>query len=147
MAWLHKTRPWYADGLAFECTGCGHCCSGPEEGYVWVNAEEVRAAAQFLGLSDEAFYRQYTRRVGARVSLIEQENADCIFLRTASDGTRRCTIYSARPVQCRTWPFWSVNLSSPRAWARAGEKCPGLNRGSLFDLTHIENERDRTTHG
>ena len=33
-------KPWYASGLAFECTQCGDCCSGPEEGYVWVTPEE-----------------------------------------------------------------------------------------------------------
>ena len=26
--------PWYADGLSFECTMCGNCCTGPP-GAVW----------------------------------------------------------------------------------------------------------------
>ena len=30
-------EPWYRDGLRFECTRCGHCCTGAP-GYVWVDA-------------------------------------------------------------------------------------------------------------
>jgi uncharacterized protein len=137
-------RPWYADGLAFECTGCGRCCSGPEEGYVWVTPQDVEAAARQLGITIADFESKYTRRVGKRTSLIEKENRDCVFLEEAGDGRRGCKIYSIRPTQCQTWPFWPNNLFGPRAWARAGERCPGINRGELFPAGHIEHERDRT---
>ena len=29
-------QAWYSEGLRFECTQCGACCSG-EPGYVWVD--------------------------------------------------------------------------------------------------------------
>ena len=32
---------WYKDGLRFECTGCGKCCSG-FPGFVWVTEEEMQ---------------------------------------------------------------------------------------------------------
>ena len=145
MAWLRSRRPWYTDGLAFECTGCGGCCSGPNEGYVWVGPEEIRQAARFLNLPAAEFTRRYTRTVGGRVSLIEQSNADCVFLGPPdSAGVRRCVIYSVRPVQCRTWPFWKANLTSPLAWNEAGGRCPGINRGALVPLERIEDGRLRT---
>ena len=37
-------KPWYADGLQFECTQCGDCCTGAP-GYVWVNKSEIEALA------------------------------------------------------------------------------------------------------
>jgi uncharacterized protein len=73
-------RPWYGDGLAFQCAGCGRCCSGPEEGYVWMTPQEIGAAAGQLGVTVEEFVAKYTRRVGRRTSLIEKPNRDCIFL-------------------------------------------------------------------
>ena len=143
VAWLKPKRPWYAHGLAFECLECGRCCSGPEEGYVWISADEIRRAAMTLGVTEPEFRERYTRRVGRRVSLIEKENADCIFLESNGDGVNHCRVYDARPMQCRTWPFWSTNLTSARAWALAGRRCPGVNRGRLHDLSHIENEKSR----
>ncbi|MEQ1826910.1 MAG: YkgJ family cysteine cluster protein [Pirellula sp.] len=127
---------WYANGLSFECTQCGNCCSGPGQGYVWVDEEEVHAIATFMGMADriDEFERRFTRRIGTRVSLVEYSDGDCIFL----DPTRRtCTVYDTRPTQCRTWPFWKCNLDSPKSWARAAKNCPGCNHGRLYSLTDI----------
>jgi uncharacterized protein len=137
-------RPWYSQGLAFECTSCGRCCSGPEEGYVWITPQEIAAAAAQLRVTTDEFMRRYTRRVGKGLSLIEKANRDCIFLEAAADGTRRCMIYGVRPAQCQTWPFWPNNLSGQEAWSRAGQRCPGINRGRLWPPAHIEHEQERT---
>ena len=145
MALSKPKRPWYASGLAFECTGCGCCCSGPGEGCVWVTPAEIAAIAEHLGMSVDAFTEAYTRRIGRRVSLIEAPNKDCIFLDPAGDdGLRRCRVYAVRPTQCKTWPFWPSNLRSPASWALAQARCPGINRGSLHSLEHIEDEKSRT---
>ena len=145
MALFKKKRPWYADGLAFECAECGQCCSGPEEGYVWIGEQEIHDAAAVLGMSEQEFVQQYTRLVGRRISLTEKPvSVDCVFLEEDGEGVKHCQIYQARPVQCRTWPFWSMNLGSDNSWAQAGERCLGINRGSLHDLEHIENEKSRT---
>ncbi|MFW6146288.1 MAG: YkgJ family cysteine cluster protein [Planctomycetota bacterium] len=145
MSLIMPKRPWYANGLAFECTGCGNCCSGPGEGYVWVTPEEIAAIAEHLGMTVGAVEDAYTRRIGRRVSLIEAPNKDCIFLGPPDDdGVRRCRIYDLRPTQCRTWPFWPSNLRSPGAWASAQARCPGINRGELHSLDHIEDEKSHT---
>ena len=39
----------YADGLRFECTQCGNCCTGPP-GRVWFSEEEGEAMAENLGV-------------------------------------------------------------------------------------------------
>lgn len=127
---------WYASGLAFECTQCGNCCSGPTEGFVWVTEAEIQSLAAQIGMSDrlEEFERKFTRSIGARTSLVEYSDGDCIFLDPVS---RTCTVYEARPSQCRTWPFWKSNLESPKHWARAAKGCPGCNRGKLYSLGEI----------
>ncbi len=146
MALLKPKRPWYSAGLAFECTACGKCCAGPEEGYVWVNREEIATLAGQLGLAEAEFERRYTRKVRGRISLIEAPNADCIFLAPAEDGQRRCRVYALRPAQCRTWPWWRQNLETPMDWALAGTRCPGVNRGPLHDLDHITRELAKNHH-
>lgn len=119
---------WYAAGLRFACTRCGNCCTGAP-GHTWVSETEIDALAARLGLDRAAFAATYTRTVwrGGRqlVSLVEKKNHDCIFW-AAGTG---CTVYEDRPRQCRTWPFWRVNLADEAAWREAGRGCPGIDRG------------------
>lgn len=138
-------HPWYAGGLAFECIQCGRCCAGPNEGYVWISDDEIVALAAHLKMTQEQFRKNYLRRVRGRSSLIEQPRTnDCIFLQPTASGDRRCSVYELRPMQCRTWPFWASNLSTPDDWADAGDRCPGINRGEPWDFAHIELRRRKT---
>lgn len=125
--------PWFQDGLRFNCTQCGNCCTGAP-GYVWVNQAEIDALAEQHGLSVDDFERKYVRRVGVRRSLVEFPNGDCVFF----DGeSRQCTVYDVRPRQCRTWPFWHSNLTSKEAWAETCEACPGSGHGRLYPVEAI----------
>lgn len=132
-------EPWYREGLQFRCSGCGDCCTGAP-GFVWVNAEEIAALAARLQMDVEEFEDQYTRKIGARRSLKEFSNGDCVFF---DNQSRQCEVYEQRPRQCRTWPFWDSNLKTPEDWARTCEACPGSGQGPLFQLEEIE-ERRRT---
>jgi len=124
---------WYADGLAFECRACGNCCGG-FPGYVWVTDKDVAAMAAAIQTSAGEFEDRYVIRVRGRMTLAEAEDWDCVML--GPDG--RCRVYEARPVQCRTFPFWSSNLASPAAWAAAARECPGMNAGRRYSLEEIE---------
>jgi len=143
---IFSRRPhWYTAGLAFECVQCGRCCSGPEEGYVWVTEAEIDAIARHLGISPAEMNRQYVRKVARRVSLKERPgNRDCVFLQSDGDSRGRCRIYAARPTQCRTWPFWPRNLADPESWALAQLRCKGVNRGPIHCLEEIEAKRNAT---
>jgi Fe-S-cluster containining protein len=135
---------WYAAGLAFECTGCGRCCAGPQEGYVWISEEQIAEIAEYLGVPETEMRGKYVRRIARRYSLVERaDNKDCIFL-TDSGETRSCRIYPVRPTQCRTWPFWPSNLGSPDQWATAGLRCGGINRGRIHSCDEIEAKRRAT---
>lgn len=131
--------PWYSEGLRFECTQCGACCSG-EPGYVWVNKDEIEAMAAEIGLEVDAFERKFVRKVGKSKSLIEYPDGDCIML---DPRTRKCTVYAARPIQCRTWPFWDSTLKKRKDWKETCEVCPGAGTGRLYTLDEIEVARNK----
>ena len=139
-----STNKWYAEGLKFTCTQCGNCCTGAP-GYVWVKREEIKRIARFLGRDDDWLPKNMLRRFALRYSLTEKAHGDCIFLERTKDGRRTCSIYPVRPLQCRTWPFWSDNLRSPSAWADAGSNCPGMNNGKHYNFVRIEEVRLKKT--
>jgi Fe-S-cluster containining protein len=128
------SAPWYADGLRFECTQCGDCCTGAP-GYVWVNKQEIEALATRLGLTVLEFERQHVHKVGIRKTLDERAGGDCTLFDPVA---RRCTVYEDRPRQCRTWPFWDSNIRTPKAWQEAREACPGCGQGDLVPLEQVQ---------
>ncbi|MCA9254011.1 MAG: YkgJ family cysteine cluster protein [Phycisphaerales bacterium] len=136
---------WYGEGLRFECTQCGDCCSGAP-GFVYVSEEEIEKIAAFMGRPGEGLPRTHVRLVGRQYSLTEdRKSGDCVFLRTEKNGRRTCGIYPVRPLQCRTWPFWTSNLESSEDWASAAASCPGMNKGRSHDFVQIEVRRTATS--
>ena len=129
-------KPWYKDGLRFTCSGCGDCCTG-SPGYVWVNNEEIAQLAALVRLSVKDFEAEHVRQIGVRKSLVEFENGDCVFF---DNKSRKCGVYSARPRQCRTWPFWDSNIRTPDAWAETCQVCPGSGQGRLYQLEEVQQQ-------
>lgn len=117
-----KNKVWYHEGLCFKCTGCGKCCTGAP-GYVWISEDEIENVSSFLDLPRDIFISQYLRRVNGKLCLKEfSKTYDCVFFKN-----KRCTIYSVRPTQCRTYPWWPQNLSSPEAWREEAQRCEGIS--------------------
>jgi len=131
---IEPKQPWYQDGLAFECSQCGDCCTGGP-GYVWVNDAEIEAMAKQTDMTVEQFETTFVRQIGLRKSLREYTNHDCVFL---DKETRGCNIYEVRPRQCRTWPFWDSNIRTPEDWQATCDFCPGSGKGRLYSLEEIE---------
>ena len=94
--------------------------------------------AREMKLSVDAFERQYIRRIGRDKSLKEFGDGDCVLL---DRQTRRCTVYQSRPIQCRTWPFWTSTTESPEAWAETCQDCPGAGTGKLYSIEQIEHSK------
>ncbi len=156
MAGRKAPKTWYQDGLRFECTQCGECCSGPA-GLVECTETEALEIVEFLGCGPQQFEALYARRLGEDWALLERERPetgdfDCVFLERSvgpSGGEiARCSIHPVRPQQCRTWPFWPLNLKSRRNWRKAGRSCEGIGEGRLYSAEEIEKERRSTpTYG
>lgn len=123
----------------FSCTECGKCCTG--SGVVWANHAELEAIRGLIApeATFEDFHEAYVdveemKRRNVDVDAKEWfvlKNADtklngaehCIFLNAE---TNQCRIYSARPLQCATYPWWPELLSS-REWREEGMNvCEGI---------------------
>ncbi|UCG85906.1 MAG: YkgJ family cysteine cluster protein [Gemmatimonadota bacterium] len=139
-----NSKPWYGNGLRFECTRSGNCCGGAP-GVVRVTDEDVAKLARHLNLSDAEFREIYTREVGENeLSLKEKSNHDCVFF----ERENGCSVYKLRPRQCRTWPFWHHVVESPERWSEEAQHCPGMNRGPLHSAEEIDQiSRDDGTFG
>ncbi|MBD3236162.1 MAG: YkgJ family cysteine cluster protein [Candidatus Eisenbacteria bacterium] len=126
-------RVWYQEGLRFECTRCGRCCRDREvPSYVFLREEDIRTLAEHLGLSRHGLLETHCEPQDDCYVLRNRPGA-CVFY----DDDRGCLVYEARPVQCRTWPFWPYNLRR-KNWEEAAEFCPGCNRGALHPREAIE---------
>jgi uncharacterized protein len=130
------SEPFYAHGVRFGCSRCSLCCRF-ESGFVWLSRNDLSALSTGLGISKDETVRRFCRVVDLagfrQLSLAEQSNKDCIFWREGS-----CSVYEFRPLQCRSFPFWSHQLVSEESWRESGKECPGIGVGRLHDREEIE---------
>ncbi|NIR58840.1 MAG: YkgJ family cysteine cluster protein [Gammaproteobacteria bacterium] len=120
--------------LRFECTGCGACCRG-EEGYVFLTADDVARMSARLGISAGWFRRRYTDRLADGVRVLRSApGGACVFLSDAG----RCRVYRARPLQCRTYPFWPEVVASRASWRAEARRCEGIGRGAPVPIRRVE---------
>ncbi|HSX13740.1 MAG TPA: YkgJ family cysteine cluster protein [Chlamydiales bacterium] len=134
---MEEIVPWFNEGLRFKCTGCGGCCTG-EPGYVFLSLEDLDRLAQHMNCSPQEFTTKYTRYVDGGYALLDRPTTyDCIFL----DG-KKCSVYEARPVQCRTFPWWILNLRDPSDWEAASTRCEGINHpdAPVIPSLHIQEQ-------
>lgn len=130
-------EPWFAEGLKFKCTGCGKCCTG-SPGYVYLSKQDLSRFAAHFQLTEEEFIQKYARLIDGQVALLDREgSSDCLFLQN-----NQCTVYDARPTQCRTFPWWVYHLREPSDWEEAGKRCEGINHpdAPLIDSLHIQEQ-------
>ena len=106
-----------------KCESCeGRCCTG-ESGYIYVTQEEILALSSLLNLETAEFVNEYLFKKGYKYSLKEVSHGssfDCIFYDRSNNG---CSVYEARPTQCRTFPFWDY---FKQRVDELKEECPGI---------------------
>jgi len=82
--------------------------------------------AVLLQLPQEVLRQTYLEKRGYKLSLKERRvdrSYDCIFFDREAQG---CSIYAARPLQCRTFPFWDYYKQRV---AILKQECPGVVDG------------------
>jgi Fe-S-cluster containining protein len=127
-----KVDKWYHDGLRFTCQNCGKCCQGPG-GYVWLTEKEAELLAEVKNVSLAKFYATFTRICRGKLAIIDSANGDCVFLKN-----NHCEVYEARPIQCRTFPWWHEIIGTSKDWNSNVYQCPGINQGKLHSAAEIE---------
>jgi Fe-S-cluster containining protein len=132
---MSNNSEFYEKGLRFQCQGSGNCCTSHGEfGFVFLTIDDRRRFAKHLKLSTAAFTRKYCDlKEGVWHLKEDPKNPDCMFL-----SKKRCSVYEARPTQCRTWPFWP-EVMNPKSWGKeVASFCPGVGKGQLWSKTEIE---------
>lgn len=150
-----QPKEWFSKGLSFSCSMCGNCCSG-SSGSVRFSDPEAEAMAAQVNMKTDDFYKKYTRRQGrgsrTYYELKEERqddgSMDCVFLdRAKIPGKAICSINTAKPSQCKTWPFWPEVLETEKSWndaKKGSEGCPGLGKGVVVPYEDIIRQRDQT---
>lgn len=125
---MKHNQSWYAQGLSFKCTECGACCTGA--GSVRVSVQDLKNMALHKKMSIHNFIECYVVRTQGSWTLKEDAlHGNCIFLED-----KHCSIYQARPTQCRTFPWWPSVVQSVDSWQEAARSCEGINHQE--DNTH-----------
>ena len=130
------SKQFYENGLQFECTRCSYCCRH-EPGYVFLSDNDLDAMVKELKISESEFIEKYCSKVDIgffnRLSLIEKDNHDCIFW-----SEKGCAVYKARPLQCRSYPFWIQVVESEETWNEESRSCPGIGKWKVHSKKDIE---------
>lgn len=129
---------FYKDGLNFSCRQCSYCCKG-FPGVVLMSEADLERFAKWADVTCEQFILMYCRWIESDdgfeyLSLREKRNMECIF------WNKGCEAYEARPIQCRTYPFWTKVLEDQDTWNEESKTCPGINCGEIHSAEEIETE-------
>ena len=123
---INEEKVWWAEKenpMTFSCTGCGRCCQN--EGEVWFNSDEFADLVRYKNMPAEEVLDTYSdevlngwvkmknKKIDASITGRDVETEGCIFLE--EDG-KKCGIYGARPIQCRTYPWWPKLLFNETMW-------------------------------
>lgn len=116
----------------FKCQNSGNCCRIP--GLVYVNQKEIQTLAAKMEMDAATFRAHYVRRVNGWEVIASEGHRPLCFL----DGCNKCSVYSARPLQCRTYPDWPEIWHSEESLAREVQMCPGLKQAYTATLAEEE---------
>lgn len=122
----------------FSCTGCGRCCLGhPDENMIELASGELKKISQFLKMGKNDFLSRYGVELENKTQGIAiNRQGRCVFLQK----NNRCSIYTVRPRQCLTYPYWPEIMVSQAAWDNEVNRCEGINTGKVVKTKHIEKQ-------
>lgn len=90
---------------SLNCLKCPSLCC-KMAGYVEVSRNDIRRLAKWLGITVRQFEERHIVEVTRkREKLIKESDETCQFL----GANRTCTVYEARPKDCREYVCWDQN--------------------------------------
>ena len=107
--------------------GCTKCCE--QQGFVYLTEEDIPRLAAYVGMAVEAFELRYVYRTKNQRRLRVPRHAQCEFLKEGG-----CSVHPAKPLQCRTFPYWPELVGNKRNWEKTGKWCPGIGKGELVNI-------------
>ena len=129
------TKNIFLKGIRFQCQGSSNCCvSRGSYGFVYLSKKDLIKIAKYLNVSINLFKKKYCEYSDGYLHLKEiNVNGNCQFLEN-----KKCSIYTARPMQCRTWPFWKENMNTKKWNKELINFCPGIGKGKLISSSMIQ---------
>ncbi|KJR41467.1 Uncharacterized protein MCHI_002636 [Candidatus Magnetoovum chiemensis] len=104
------------------CSSCSAICCRGSSGNIWVNYGEIYNICNLLGINIidgmSRFFEKRENRYSVR-EIVDVKDSCCIFL----NNDNQCSIYPARPLQCRTFPFWEYFKIHAD---KITNECPGI---------------------
>ncbi len=124
---------FYKKGVRFECRGCGQCCATEGEYQdIYLTRDDLKRLAGYLKTSVAKFKKRYVEKFDGEYYL-KTPGTDCVFMKE-----KGCSVYEARPGQCRTWPFWPENMTRKVWEEEVKARCPGVGKGRIYSAGDIE---------
>ena len=129
---------WIRRGLRFECQpDCGKCCTTEErDGSIYLEPIDIETLSKHLGITPRKFATKFTVTEVDDIELAKKTDGSCVFLEN-----RNCSVYEARPLQCRAYPFLPLDSYAPIeshwTWRYEGKYCPGIGKGRLYRKEEI----------
>ena len=119
------------NAFRFTCTACGDCCR--TEGSVYFTREDLDKIYAHLKLTEDKRKALHKKLIQRRNNnyYIHDSQGPCILLDLE---TNRCKAYPARPLQCRSFPFWPSVFHSKADFRQTQHECPGMQslKGQAF---------------
>ncbi|MEM4481345.1 MAG: YkgJ family cysteine cluster protein [Desulfurococcaceae archaeon] len=117
--------------VQYSCIRCGRCCSsGPN---VALTVFDICRLAKYTNSAWRELAGKYFYVVVADyipVAVLRGIRDRCAFLRT--EGAKAvCTIYPARPLRCRLYPFIPISPGESSK-LEVSAKCPGVGQGGFI---------------
>ncbi|MCB0422749.1 MAG: YkgJ family cysteine cluster protein [Bdellovibrionales bacterium] len=129
-----EKQEWWNKGVRFQCQGSGKCCiSRGEYGYVYLTLSDRQRFAKHFDMRTSSFTRKFCEQTEGIWHLkTDPQTKDCLFLLE-----NKCSVYKARPTQCRTWPFWPEVMNA-KSWKKeVASFCPGVGKGPVISAQKI----------
>ena len=103
--------------------------------HVYLNEPDLARLAAHVGMTARDFRRRYTVRDELGWTELDFSERCCPFL---NEPGGRCSVYTARPTQCRTFPFWREFVQNEEWTPAVHALCEGIGEGPVHAAEKVE---------
>jgi Fe-S-cluster containining protein len=124
----------YPTAVHFQCTKCGICCGDTKEKtrHILLLKTEAEQIATATSQPISQFTAKIKKKAPYSYEMKKTKDGKCIFLEN-----NRCTIYAARPLICRFYPFELKIAHGGKHTFLYTLECPGINKGPMLSKNYF----------
>jgi Fe-S-cluster containining protein len=124
----------YPAAMRFQCIKCGICCGDTQEKtrHILLLKTEAEQIATTTSQPTSAFTVKIKDKAPYSYEMKKTEEGKCVFLENNC-----CTIYTARPLICRFYPFELKIAHDGKHTFLYTTECPGINKGPMLSKNYF----------